>query len=75
MAPQSEEMVQVSRTNCRVCSLTSIAAKLNGLDPWAYLRDVLQRLPTQLNSRIDELLPWNIGIKPVASREHGKMAA
>ena len=32
-------------------------AKLNGLDPWAYLRDVLQRLPTQLNSRIDELLP------------------
>lgn len=33
------------------------SAKLNGLDPWAYLRDVLQRLPTQLNSRIDELLP------------------
>lgn len=33
------------------------SAKLNGLDPWAYLRDVLQRLPTQRNSRIDELLP------------------
>ncbi|MFO1263390.1 MAG: IS66 family transposase [Rhodoferax sp.] len=33
------------------------SAKLNGLDPWAYLRDVLQRLPTQLNSRIDDLLP------------------
>jgi len=33
------------------------SAKLNGLDPWAYLRDVLQRLPTQPNSRIDELLP------------------
>lgn len=33
------------------------SATLNGLDPWAYLRDVLQRLPTQLNSRIDELLP------------------
>ena len=33
------------------------SAKLNGLDPWAYLRDVLERLPTQLNSRIDELLP------------------
>jgi len=34
------------------------SAKLNGYDPWAYLRDVLARLPTQLNSRIDELLPY-----------------
>ena len=33
------------------------SAKLNGRDPWAYLKDVLTRLPTQLNSRIDELLP------------------
>ncbi len=33
------------------------SAKLNGLDPWAYLKDVLTRLPTQLNSRIEELLP------------------
>jgi hypothetical protein len=33
------------------------SAKLNGLDPWAYLRDVLARLPTHLNSRIEELLP------------------
>jgi hypothetical protein len=33
------------------------SAKLNGLDPYAYLRDVLQRLPTQPASRIAELLP------------------
>jgi len=33
------------------------SAKLNGLDPWAYLKDVLTRVPTHLNSRIDELLP------------------
>jgi transposase len=33
------------------------SAKLNGHDPWQYLRDVLARLPTQLNSRIEELLP------------------
>ena len=33
------------------------SAKLNGHDPWAYLKDVLTRLPTHLNSRIDELLP------------------
>ena len=33
------------------------SARLHGHDPWAYLCDVLQRLPTQLNSRIEELLP------------------
>lgn len=33
------------------------SARLHGHDPFAYLRDVLQRLPTHLNSRIDELLP------------------
>ena len=32
-------------------------AKANGHDAHAYLRDVLTRLPTQLNSRIGELLP------------------
>jgi transposase len=33
------------------------SAKINGLDPYAYLKDVLERLPTQPNSRIEELLP------------------
>ena len=33
------------------------SAKLNGHDPWAYLKDVLTRLPSQPNSLIDELLP------------------
>ena len=33
------------------------SARLNGHDPWAYLRDVLQRLPTQRNSQIEDLLP------------------
>jgi IS66 C-terminal element len=33
------------------------SAKLNGHEPWTYLRDVLERLPTHPNSRIDELLP------------------
>lgn len=33
------------------------SAKLNGHEPWAYLKDVLTRLPMHLNSRIDELLP------------------
>ena len=33
------------------------SAKLNGHDPHAYLKDVLTRLPTHMNSRIEELLP------------------
>jgi transposase len=33
------------------------SVKLGGHDPYAYLKDVLTRLPAQLNSRIEELLP------------------
>ena len=33
------------------------SAKLNGLDPYAYLRDVLQRLPTHKAAQVGELLP------------------
>ena len=40
------------------------SAKLNGADPWVYLTDVLTRLPTQLNSRIDELLPHRWKLPP-----------
>jgi len=39
------------------------SAKLNGHDPYAYLRDVLRRLPTHKASQIGELLPhrWALG--------------
>jgi transposase len=43
----------------RAAVVTSLlqSAKLCGHDPWRYLTDVLTRLPTQLNSKIEELLP------------------
>ena len=35
-------------------------AKLNGAEPFAYLKDVLERLSSGYpKSRLDELLPWN----------------
>jgi transposase len=34
-----------------------IAIGRNGHDPYAYLKDVLTRLPTQRNSMIAQLLP------------------
>lgn len=34
-------------------------AKLNGVDPEAWLRDTINRIADHPNPRIDELLPWN----------------
>jgi transposase len=47
------------RAGKRAAAVMSLiqSAKLNNLDPWAYLKDVLERLPTQPAGRIDELLP------------------
>jgi hypothetical protein len=33
------------------------SAKMNGHDPHSYLKDILERLPTQPASRIQQLLP------------------
>ena len=49
------------RAGRRAAAVMSLiqSAKLNDIDPHAYLKDVLTRLPTHPNSRIEELLPHN----------------
>ena len=50
------------RAGKRAAAIQSLlgTAKLNGLDPAAWLRDTLEKLPTCLNSEIDSLLPLRI---------------
>jgi len=47
------------RAGQRAAAVMSLlhSARLNGHDPFVYLKDVLERLPTQPASRIGELLP------------------
>jgi len=53
------------RVGKRVAAVMSLirSTRLNGLDPYAYMRDILERLPMQPAIRIDELLPhrWTPG--------------
>ncbi len=50
------------RAGRRAAAIQSLigTAKLNGLDPQAWLKDTLEKLPTWPYSRIDELLPLKI---------------
>jgi transposase len=52
--------VGTERAGKRAAAIQSLlgTAKLNGLDPAAWLKDALEKLPTWPNSKIDELLPF-----------------
>ncbi|PYC04926.1 transposase domain-containing protein, partial [Pseudomonas sp. MB-090624] len=47
------------RSGKRAAAIMSLiqSARMNGHDPYAYLKDVLTRLPTQRASEIGQLLP------------------
>ncbi|PIB40333.1 transposase [Pseudomonas sp. 2822-15] len=47
------------RSGQRAAAIMSLiqSARMNGHDPYAYLKDVLKRLPTQKASEIGQLLP------------------
>lgn len=48
-----------ARAGRRAAAIQSLlgTAKLNGIEPFSWLKEVLEKLPTWPNSRIDELLP------------------
>ena len=54
------------RAGKRAAAIQSLlgTAKLNNIEPCAWLRDVLEKLPAWPNSRIDELLP----LRPISTR-------
>lgn len=58
------------RAGQRAAAIMSLlqSARMNGHDPYEYLKDVLTRLPTQPNSRIEELLPhrWQPAVEASA---------
>lgn len=62
--------LQAGQRAAAVMSLIQ-SARLNGLDPFAYLKDVLERLPTHKASRVGELLPhrWRPGNEAAPLRQ------
>ena len=56
------------RAGKRAAAVMSLvhSARINGHDPYAYLKDILERLPTHPANRIDDLLPHRWMMPPTA---------
>ncbi len=57
----SEHLLRIIADCERAASFYNVieTCKLNGIEPFAYLCDILEKLPTWPNKRRHELLPWN----------------
>jgi transposase len=55
--------LRAGRRAAAVMSLVQ-SAKMNGHDPYVYLKDVLERLPVQPAARLDDLLPQHWKLAP-----------
>ena len=65
------------RAGERAANIMSLieSAKLCGHDPWAYLQDVFERLPTLKNRDLDSILPHNWRAPVPAAERVGDFAA
>ncbi len=50
------------------------SAKLNGLDPEAYLRFVIERIADYRISELDDLLPWRVADQIANTERHAAAA-
>jgi hypothetical protein len=69
----SEKLIYATtpRAGIRAATIQTLlgTAKLNGIDPAAWLIDTLEKLPTWPNSRIDELLPFARPVDEVKAQD------